>query len=258
MEAKGLPPSKAAAIRRLENARRECQQPSPVLECLCEDITRALEAYPCYSHPAHQLAFDAVLWELITFVDSRLNTMVGYDESVAYLFKEPAAAIKKRKRSGSGKQSTTSQDNSAGTKGSGPVGAAAPEYFERALQVDFTTWLKRAQLAAVPEAINMGSGRSDIAVMLKGVVVHTEVKREDGNTDFASLCAAYGQQATEYSNSNLRLAILLVLDMTRQDGTGGGLASKFAVRSVMKANDTEVCGLVIAVVPGRRKRPSSL
>jgi hypothetical protein len=217
-----------------------------------------LEAYPSYHEPKQQAAFDTVLWELLTFVDSRLNAMVGYEDAVSYLFTEPAAVTKKAARTSSGKQST----NRKAKASSGPKrGGQKPnnlEFFERALQVDFGNWLKRAMLFLMPEAINMGSGRSDIAVVLKGVVVHIEVKREDHDVDFDTLCSAYGQQATEYGNSNVRLAILLVLDMTRPDGTGGSLASKFAVRTVTKANDPEPCGLVIAVVPGRRKRPSSL
>jgi len=85
-----------------------------------------------------------------------------------------------------------------------------------------------------------------------------EVKREDADASHDALLRRYGAQATEYSNTSARIGFLLVLDRSRADGSAGHIEEKVAVRTVRKSGDREDRMLIIIVMPGRRKRPSSM
>lgn len=138
---------------------------------------------------------------------------------------------------------------------------ATPErdQFERNLQLDFANFLRVPLASAVRvEQSDVAGGRADIVVDHLGVRLVIEVKREDVDASHEGLRTRYGAQASEYSNTNARIGFLLVLDRTRTDGTSGDLEEKFSVQTVTKMGDTEPRILVLAVMPGKRKRPSDL
>ena len=108
------------------------------------------------------------------------------------------------------------------------------------------------------EVSDVAAGRADILVDLYRTRLVIEVKHEDADASYDALLQKYGSQATEYSNTSARIGFLLVLDRSRADGSAGHIEEKVAVRVVRKPGDTEDRLLVIVVMPGRRKRPSSL
>jgi hypothetical protein len=108
------------------------------------------------------------------------------------------------------------------------------------------------------EVSDIAAGRADILVELNRTRLVIEVKREDADASYDALLRRYGSQAAEYSNTSARLGFLLVLDRSRADGSAGHIEEKVAVRTVRKTGDTEDRMLVIVVMPGRRKRPSSM
>ncbi len=138
---------------------------------------------------------------------------------------------------------------------------ATPErdQFERNLQLDFANFLRVPLGGAVHlERSDVAGGRADIVVDHLGVRLVIEVKREDDDASHEGLRTRYGAQASEYSNTNARIGFLLVLDRSRKDGTSGDIEEKLSVQTITKAADKEPRMLVLAVMPGRRKRPSEL
>lgn len=143
----------------------------------------------------------------------------------------------------------------------GKLAKATPErdQFERNLQLDFANFLRVPLASAVRvEQSDVAGGRADIVVDHLGVRLVIEVKREDEDASHERLRTRYGAQASEYSNTNARIGFLLVLDRSRTDGTSGDIEEKFSVQTVTKAGDKEPRTLVLAVMPGKRKRPSEL
>jgi hypothetical protein len=118
-------------------------------------------------------------------------------------------------------------------------------------------FLKTGMLSVKVEESDIAGGRADIIVSWGKLCLVVEVKREDGDASFAALRSAYGAQATEYPNVNVRVSFLLVLDRTR-DGTAGHITDKVNVQTVLKKGDSKARLLVIVSVPAMRKRPSEL
>ena len=221
-------------------------QLSPPVEDICERLASGLSGFADYRKPKVQEFFNTLIWLTVAFLDSRMNTMVGQDRAMSYLFDEPKPPSSRPARGGA-----------AGGKTPGKPKVEA-DHFERAIQNDYASFLRAVMPTTKVEVNNISGGRADVTVTANGIVIVVEVKREDKDCSHEALRAAYAGQATEYTNTNVRLGILLVLDMSRTDGTAGHLLGKFSVKSVTKVGEDEPVGMVIAVLPGRRKRPSAI
>jgi hypothetical protein len=195
-----------------------------------------------YADEGARAVIHALLLNLFVFLEHCMTMTRGNDPDVAYLFE----AGEKRLRSG---QPTTGQPGQQ---------QDSRDFFEKALQLHCMRFLKVGMLSGKVEESDIAGGRADIIISSGKLCLVVEVKREDGDASFAALRSAYGAQATEYPNVNVRVSFLLVLDRTRGDGTAGHITDKVDVQTVLKKGDSEARLLVIISVPGMRKRPSEL
>ncbi len=227
---------------------------SPQVERILEEVAGKLTGHPDYAPETAQAAVDAVLWHLVRFLDYRMDMTRGHDPTGNYLFADreraaPPPVPPAQQTGGKG-----------GAKGSpAPKGGDQRDQFERELQLDCMRMIQPALArTARLEVSDVAAGRADILVEMHRTRLVIEVKREDNDASHDALLRKHGSQATEYSNTSARIGFLLVLDRSRPDGTAGHIEEKVGVRAVRKPGDREDRMLVIMVMPGRRKRPSSM
>ncbi len=219
------------------------------LDLLARGI-KGVEAHPDYAAGRAQALVDSILLALCLFIESCMDMSKGHDDRSAYLFlpkKEiataPTAAVTKTKGNRAAKP---------------PQSPSQTDQFERSLQMHFHSFLKASVLQATVEVSNIAAGRADIVVIAGKIRIVVEVKREDDDVSFENLRANYAAQATEYSNANVGIGFLLVLDRTRTDGTAGDMETKLAVTSILKRGDSKPRTLVMATIPALRKTPSAM
>ena len=178
----------------------------------------------------------------------------GHDPTGSYLFAdaERVAALARANVAEAAVGSTAEASRN-------PKGGDLRDHFERALQLDCMRAIHPVLgRTAHLEVSDIAAGRADILVEMHRTRLVIEVKREDADASHDALARKYGPQATEYSNTSARIGFLLVLDRSRPDGSAGYIGEKVAVRLVRKLRDDEDRMLIIIVMPGRRRRPSSL
>lgn len=196
---------------------------------------------------------DAVMLNLFMFLEHCMTMTKGNDREVSYLFAQGERKSRAKKASTTPTSTSSDQDQKdQGTKDD------QRDQFEKDLQMHCHRFLRAGGLNAKVEVSDVAGGRADIHVSLGKVELVIEVKREDDDATFPALKDAYAAQATEYSNTNVRIGFLLVLDRTRTDGTAGDIQEKVKVTTVTKAGDTVPRTLVMISVPAKRKRPSEL
>jgi hypothetical protein len=217
---------------------------SPEIERILKTSQPLLVQCRDYRETEARAVVDAVFWNLLQFLNYRMDTTRGNDPSGSYLFAptERIATESGPEDTGSGKTKTVIDKR---------------DYFEKQLQLDCMRFLRPALGVNVSlEPSDIAGGRADIKATIFRTRLVIEVKREDKDASFESLRIAYGAQATEYSNTSARIGFLLVLDRSREDGSSGYIEDKVKVTTVLKSGDTEPRTLVIVVMPGRRKPPS--
>lgn len=255
--------------------------PSPkenrILAALVTELARSKD----YADDRTKSLVNAVLAALLRFFVHRLDSTRANDSGSNYLFasterlgspstpastpapepaSDPAASTNHAAPDATKATKATRTKKATEPKAEKPA-KATPErdHFERTLQLDCANFLRVSLASAVRlEQSDVAGGRADIVVEHLGVRLVIEVKREDGDASHEGLRARYGAQASEYSNTNARIGFMLVLDRSRTDGTAGDIEEKFSVQTVTKAGDKEPRTLVLAVMPGKRKRPSEL
>lgn len=169
--------------------------------------------------------FDTVLLWLVRFIFNRLELTKGDDPTGAYLFER--------------------------NDGSLP--------HEDELQQDFFRWVATYAAASDLEPTNIASGRADIRLRSGPERLVVEVKREETDCSFDTLFKSYAAQTTDYQNVSIRLGVLLVLDLATPNREGTPhLTSLFEMRQVRRAGEAQSRLILIARIPGRRKRPSDL
>ena len=217
---------------------------------------------------------NAVLAAMLRFFVHRLDTTRANDRGSNYLFEStesigiasnlafsPSAEPTAVTGSADPRAAKATKTKSAAQPRAEKSAKVKPErdYLERALQLDCANFLRVSLAGTVRmEQNDVSGGRADIVVEHHGVRLIIEVKREDHNASHEELRKRYSAQASEYSNTNTRIGLMLVLDRSRKDGTSGDLEEKFSVQTVTKVGDTEPRTLIFAVMPGKRKRPSEL
>jgi hypothetical protein len=108
------------------------------------------------------------------------------------------------------------------------------------------------------EKSDIASGRVDIFITADGFRFIIEVKRELTNASFENLKESYASQATEYQNTNIRLSILLVLDLTDKKNGVAHVTDQVRAYSIKRPGEQSQRGLVIIRVPGNKLPPSKL
>ncbi len=129
---------------------------------------------------------------------------------------------------------------------------------ENALQRHFQVLLSGWMGQMGYEVRGVSGGRCDIVFSRGAERLVVEVKRELKDASAASLFAAYGAQTEEYQNSSWRLGILLVLDLTRDDGKGLHMKNAVASRVVQRDGESAGRTIFLTKIAGRRLTPSGL
>jgi hypothetical protein len=259
---------------RADAYRLSVDTPSPKENRILASLITKLERSKDYADERTKSLVNAVLAALLRFFVHRLDSTRANDPGSYYLFASterlatpstPASALAPVPTAPAAPTAPSAIKAAKTKKATEPKAAkpakATPErdHFERALQLDCASFLRVSLASTVRlEQSDVAGGRADIVVEHLGVRLVIEVKREDGDASHEGLRARYGAQASEYSNTNARIGFMLVLDRSRTDGTSGDIEEKFDVQTVTKAGDEEPRMLVLAVMPGKRKRPSEL
>jgi len=196
------------------------------IEEILADITPKLERFKDYRNPDIRIRFDAVLLQTLRFLENRMDMTRKHAPRLDYLF-EPA------------------------------TGQPLPK--EERLHTDYYEFLVGNLMSSVKvEVSDVASGRVDVYINFGNLRFSAEVKRDEDDCSFAALRQKYIGQSAEYSNTNVRLGLLLVLDLTPKPHGAGDIRNKVAVESVTTPGDSEARGIVVVVVPGRRRTPSSV
>lgn len=219
---------------------------SPEVGQIMDLVVAKLVQCPDYAREEARRCVNSVLWGLLRFLEFRMNMTRGNDPGSAYLFADTERIHVKPK-------SVAKPADASSAK------AAPRDYLEKELQLDCHKFLYVALGNSVKlEQSDLAGGRADIYVEKGHARLIIEVKREDRDGSHGALLTAYGAQATDYSNTSIRISFLLVLDRSRPDGTTGYITDKVSVQTVTKHGDSVPRTLVIVVMPGKRKRPSQL
>jgi hypothetical protein len=132
-----------------------------------------------------------------------------------------------------------------------------PETKEKALHQDFYGSLKMSDLArhVETEVWEIGGGRVDVLLRFDEFRFVVEIKRELGDPSPERLQQYLGQSVL-YQSTDVKLGLLLVLDLTdKPRGPPSLEKSIWLARSRPKPAD-DWRYVVVAVVPGNRRRPS--
>lgn len=108
------------------------------------------------------------------------------------------------------------------------------------------------------EVTGVSGGRCDVVFSIGTERFVVEVKREQADATPEALFRAYGAQTEEYQNASWRLGILLVLDLTREDGKGLHIRDAVASRSILRNGESAPRTVFLISIAGRRMVPSDL
>ena len=106
------------------------------------------------------------------------------------------------------------------------------------------------------EFTGVSGGRCDVMFSIGADRFVVEVKREQEDATPDMLFRAYGAQTEEYQNASWRLGILLVLDLTREDGKGLHIRDAVASRSILRDGESAPRTVFLVSIAGRRLVPS--
>ncbi|WP_313197186.1 hypothetical protein [Rhizobium sp.] len=132
-----------------------------------------------------------------------------------------------------------------------------PLPLEKELQQDFLRHARSAGLPVTDELRGIGGGRADVAYVSDGVVIIVEVKRELAGASFDNLLASYGEQTAIYQATNVKLGLMLVLDLSKKNSRLAHMDTWYETRIGDLLDDGTERGVLIVKVPGRRETPST-
>jgi hypothetical protein len=109
------------------------------------------------------------------------------------------------------------------------------------------------------EPRNVATGRADLCVLFDaGRRYFVETKRELSDASKENLNARYAAQAAEYQGTSVPLSELVVLDLTDHTGSTRHLSDSAWVHHRSVDGQEALRSVVVGVVTGNRKPPSSL
>lgn len=129
---------------------------------------------------------------------------------------------------------------------------------ESDLQSDLREWLlgNMHSAAVQAEVSGVGAGRADICVTVNGIRFILELKREDIDASRANIRRKYIQQIVAYQNTNVRIGLLGVLDMTRHGKPIPHLEDSIWVEQFKVDVETQSKHIVVFRVTGNLTQPS--
>ncbi|MBK1838401.1 hypothetical protein JHL17_13355 [Azospirillum sp. YIM B02556] len=131
---------------------------------------------------------------------------------------------------------------------------------EADLQLDYAQWMESA-LHWAPvnvEVSDVAGGRTDVHFAFANNRYIAEVKKDDAECSLPALKKKYLGQAAEYLVANVRLGLLLVLDLTEKPGGMRATEANVEVTTEVRNGDEFPRCVVVVTVPGNRRTPSSV
>lgn len=108
------------------------------------------------------------------------------------------------------------------------------------------------------EARAIGHGRADVAFDMGLVTIVAELKKVDRHRTLEELLFEHGMQATAYQRSNVRLGLLLVLDLVDRGGTGEHFSASSKLLEKTPPETTMSYSVAVIRIQGRKSTPSSI
>lgn len=194
------------------------------VQMMMETVKSQFATLRDYQRPAAHMDFNVLVLRLATFLEQKLDSSVEQDRFSAYLFKH-----------------------------------SKPLPVEKDLQQDF---LRHGQSSGLPvddEVKGVAGGRADIRYKSNGNIVIVEVKRELKDATFENLLRSYGDQTVIYQATNLKLGVMLVLDLSKNHGSPGvaHMDTWYATSIGDFLKDGTERGVLVVKIPGRRGTPSA-
>jgi hypothetical protein len=195
---------------------------SPAVGRMLEVVDKGFASLDDYQSPAARLDFITLVLGVANFLSRKLDGSVEQDRFSAYLFKH-----------------------------------GKPLPIEKELQQDF---LRHGQSAGLPvddEVKGIGGGRADVRYKSTRHTMIIEVKRELVDASFDNLVASYGDQTVIYQATNVKLGVMLVLDLSKNHSKLAHMDTWYETRSGDLLGDGTKRGVLIVKIPGRRGTPSA-
>jgi hypothetical protein len=203
--------------------------PSIDLERLFAKCLPRLQEAPDFQRPRERGEFLGILLYTFRFLENRMNlTRANYPRQ-RYLFAPDPQ------------------------KGDSPA-------VERDLQLDYAQWMSSA-LHSAPvrvEVSDVAGGRADVHFTFANNRYIAEVKQDAADCSMSALKAKYLGQAAEYLSTNVRLGLLLVLDLTDKPTGMRVIEANVDVMTDVRNGDDAPRSVVVVTVPGNRRTPSAV
>jgi hypothetical protein len=104
--------------------------------------------------------------------------------------------------------------------------------------------------------LRIGAGRADVDHEDGRFKLVIEIKREQSDASFENLLDSYGEQAVMYHSTNVKLGILLALDLTEEAGLGRRLCQSYKAVVADVMGDGVLCGILVVRLAGNRMTPA--
>lgn len=194
------------------------------VEAIFENCVQTLITNADYNIDIIKHKFNILLFLSIKFLESRMNVTQQDFPYLSYLFE----------------QSTKPKEEKLQN-----------DYYQFMLTslIDGETTIERS---------NIASGRVDVYFSFNRFHVSAEIKRDWTDCSFEAIRKNYLGQAAEYSNTDVKLGFLLVLDLTLKPKGVKSIESSVKVEVIQKQNDPIDRSIVVIIVPGMRKTPSQV
>jgi hypothetical protein len=219
-----LPAEPAAELESVLH-HRELTRPSRTQQRILDDLFRKLEEAPDFRDRTVGMAFRLLVKKTLMFLTLRydLSRLMAPPQCM-YLFEGDDGKLKTK---------------------------------EKALHQDFYGSLKMSDLARHVEAEvpEVGGGRVDVLLRFDDFRFVVEVKRELNDASTEGLCQYLGQSVL-YHSTDVKLGLLLVLDLTEKPSGSKSLEKSIWVDRSRPTVSDDWRYVVVAVVPGNRRKPS--
>ncbi|WP_232496200.1 hypothetical protein [Novosphingobium kaempferiae] len=108
------------------------------------------------------------------------------------------------------------------------------------------------------EARAIAHGRADVAFDMGLITIVAELKKSNRARTLEELLDHFGLQATAYQRSNVRLGLLIVLDLTDRGGTGEHFDVSSQILEKVPQGTSTAYSIAVVRIQGRKRTPSAV
>lgn len=194
------------------------------IERIFNESIPALTSIPDFNIAEIKMGFSELFFHSLKFLISRMDGTKLNNKYLGYLFKQQSKPL------------------------------------ENELQKDYFQYMNSTLLHGntTVEKNDVAGGRVDVCFSFGKYNISAEIKRDWKDCSFEAIRAKYLGQAAEYSNTDVKLGFLIVLDLTQKQNGIKSIESSVKVEIVEKENDPIKRAVVVIVVPGMKKTPSNI